>query len=194
MFLTKQTFYLVVVLLASINLGAQEAGVKLVFGLSQSSFSNTLYTPNETSHAGYQAGFEAILNSGPSYMIASILYQKDNMIAAGNNEYFDHQYSINWVKLRSGVGFQILDMGLLDIQGKVLGAVNAVSAYPQVNNPLPITKLAPADLNLVFGLTVKVGFVFIGAEFEKALTNMVSDDNGGAAKYDTFSFRAGIFF
>jgi len=64
-------------------------------------------------------------------MVASILYQKDNMIAAGNNEYFDHQYSISWVKLRFGVGFRIIDLGLFDIHGKILGAVNAVSAYPQ---------------------------------------------------------------
>lgn len=190
----KRIFYLLFFLFTGFQLSAQEAGVKLVFGLSQSGFSNEAYTPEGTSHAGYQAGFEAILNSGSSYMVASILYQKDNMIAAGNNEYFDHQFSISWIKLRSGVGFQIIDLGLLDIQGKVLGAVNAVSAYPQENNPLPLTELAPADLNIVFGLDVKVGFTFIGAEFEKGLTKMVSEENGGEAKYDTFTLRAGIFF
>lgn len=190
----KHYFLTFIFILSTSNLNAQDAGLKLLIGLSQSEFSSSVYTPDNTSHAGYQFGFEANLNSGPSYMIASLLYQQDNMIAEGNNEHFDHEYSISWIKLRSGIGFRILRFAVLDIHGKVLGAVNAVSDYPQNNNPLSFTDLAPSDLNVVLGLSVRFSLVFVGAEFEKGLTNMVSEENGSASKYDTFTLRAGIFF
>lgn len=184
----------IILFLSCSAMSAQEAGVKLLGGISQSKFSNDSYTPKGETHAGYQLGFEITLNSGPSYMVASILFQQDDMIAQGRNDFFDHDFSISWIKLRSGVGFRIVDLGLVDIHGKILGAVNAVSAYPQNSNPLPFNELAPADLNAVFGLHVRLGFVFVGAEYEKGFTKIVSLENGGESKYDTFTLMTGVFF
>jgi hypothetical protein len=173
---------------------AQDAGVNITYGLSSGHFTNKILTPENMSNAGYTLALDIRITEGPSYMMAGILYQRVGLQATESQEYYDHEYTLNWFKARTGIGFRALKLGsIAEIHAKVLGTVNVLGAFPDVANPLPFETPNSYTFGVDTGLTAFVSFFSIGIDYDIGLTELVSDAEY-ESKFNVWTLSAGVFF
>ena len=190
----KQTLILPLLLLGSIFCYGQDAGVNIYSGLTQGQFTNQNYTTSDEWHKGYTIMIDARLTDGPSYMIGGVGLNKVNMIS-GTEHYFTQDFSMNWLKVRAGIGFKLLEIASsINVHGEILASANILTDYPQVVTPLPTSDLINYSFSSMARIKVFVSFLSIGLEYDRGFTDLVADQGLGTSKFNNWALTAGVFF
>ena len=174
----KTTWNLLFVLLLGTGLFGQ-AGIEFKAGLSQAKNADINITPDGTQHNGYYIGADAILNEGNMYLMLGAQYHDMAFIANNSSSYFSHETSMNWIKIRTGLGFNIVNFSKnIQLTARLLGSLNVISSYPEDMLDIPYNQFNSGTAGVVLGAGLQISQLGFGFEYEKGYFNAVNMMDG----------------
>jgi len=168
-----------IILLSTSPMLFSQAGIQFAGGLTQSTNRDLMVTPQEMSHNGYFIGADAVLNEGKMYLILGGQFTSLSFLPQSENTYFGHDHKMNWIKLRTGLGFELLKISKsVALHSKVLGSVNILSRYPENILDAPYSEFNSGTAGLVFSIGLDIGNLGVMMEYERGFFNAVNDKKG----------------
>jgi len=171
-----------------------EAGVHVYAGISNAKNNDALITPDLTSHPGYLIGVDARLNSGSMYFLIGGQYHRLDYIAQSQKSYFSVDEKMAWLKLRIGLGFNVLNLSdKFALRAKALGGINVISSYPStLAAPYRDDGYNTGTAGLTLGVGVDIYNITLDVEYEKGFFNAVNKVKG--TEFDFLMLTMGFFF
>lgn len=172
---------------------AQGKGGAIIYvGLTNANSKDLLLTPEGTSITGYHIGFDARLFSGTMFFGGGLQYHNLTLLATPEAQYLTPKESLNVVKTRFGLGFNIYQFThLILLRAKAYGSFNFNLGYDRDLVPEGFNYVA-AHAGAIGGIGLDIGFIAIDLEYEKGIVNALSQRPD--SKLDIWTFSVGFFF
>ena len=186
------TLTVAMLLLFAIGINAQ-SGIQFYGGINYAENRSELITPEGFSHAGYLFGLDARINEGKMYFGGGVEISKINFLAASDKSYFSVNNSMNWLKLRFGLGYQLIKFNKnIMMRMKTYGSINMISSYPDDMIDAPYSNYNSAVAAAVVGLGFDIHIITLDIEYERGFFNAVNMVNG--TEFDFYKMMIGFKF
>jgi len=182
----KALFKIIFISILIVNLlptSSYAQGFHGYFGSSSMTNGLTSITPEGQSHPGFVLGADARLNEGDMYFVLGLQYHKNKLAAQSDFELFPSGESINFVKFRVGLGYDVIHISkLMTIRGKTLASIDMISGVPANFTPAYNDGVA----GIVLGLGTDVSVFTFDIEYELGLFNGINKVDGSKISFINF--------
>ena len=156
-----------------------QAGIQLYTGLVQGANRDMNVTPSKMHHNGYTIGADVLLNEGNMYLILGGQYARMGFMPDEEQQYFSHDLDMQWFKLRTGLGFTLVQAGdNFRISAKTIGIINVISNYPENHLPQPYNQFNSATAAAAGALGIEYQKFGVFLEYEHGFFNAVNKVKG----------------
>lgn len=166
---------IIITLLLSCELMSQ-GGIELMAGLSNVSNRSEMITPSGMNHHGYFAGLDASFNEGDMYLLLGGQYHQHSFMPQKSAEYFSHDHSMSWFKIRAGLGFNLINFGKnTRLKLKALGSINILTNYPKNLLDEPYNSFNSSTAAASASAILEFRRIGIGLEYEHGFFNAINE-------------------
>ncbi len=176
---------------------SSQAGAHFYAGTSNAYNEMEVFTPTGTSHPGFHVGLDGRLNEGNMYFILGAQYHNISHEAADTFRLRNHPHNLHWVKLRGGLGFNVLRFTkFFKVRAKALASLDLL--YPQLEvAEFHLNSQGPYTYNSgtasgVLGFGVEIFGITADIEYHKNFLNAINDI--GESKVNFWLLNVGLFF
>lgn len=169
-----------------------QAGAHVYVGTSNAYNEMEIFTPSGTSHPGYHIGVDGRLNEGNMYFMVGGQYHNVSHEATDSFRLRNHPHDLHWIKIRGGLGFNILRITKkFKVRAKALASLDLL--YPESE----VTTFGPYTYNSgtasgVFGVGLEFFGLTADVEYQKNFLNAI---NGlDESKVNFWTLSVGFFF
>ncbi len=168
--------YLLIIFFCFFSVSAySQAGIQFYAGATSVKNRDITITPADHAHSGYHFGVDARLNEGKMFFGGGLEYANISFNALKNKNYFSVENSMEWFKIRIGLGYRLLDFGKkTSLRAKTYGSVNMITNYPKNMTDVPYANYNSGTAAAVLGLGMDVYSFTIDFEYERGFFNAVN--------------------
>lgn len=164
-----------------------QSGLQFYGGISNATNKDALITPTDRSHAGYHFGADARLIDGKMYFVLGGQYHKIEFLAQEEKSYFSVDNSMNWLKFRVGLGYQLFKVtDKVFVRAKTLLSFNIISSIPD-DVTAPYTNYNDGTVGAVLCIGADFFNFTLDAEFENGFFKAVNMVDGTEFNFFTLS-------
>lgn len=170
-----------------------QGGIQFYGGIQYAQNRSELITPESTSHPGYFYGMDIRLNDGKMFFGGGLEMGKTEFMAQSEKSYFSQKNSMNWLKVRFGLGYRIFAIGK-DISGrlKTYASINMITSHPEDMIEAPYSNYNSGVAAATLGFGIDIAFITFDIEYERGFFNAVNLVSG--TEFDFYKLSTGFRF